>query len=153
LLPKLRGYGLDNWRHLVTEDESWFDHEYVRDRIWAARDENTPEAENRAIASTQAVLTVLWNSHGFHVVNMLPPGELSNASWFKTWSLWFKVSFHLGGVQGIQFMVHIGNMPAHNSRLTRSFFEHNPLKRLPHPPYSPDIYQSDLYLFVKVRER
>jgi hypothetical protein len=32
LLPKLRAHAPDNWRHLVTGDESWFDYEYVRDR-------------------------------------------------------------------------------------------------------------------------
>jgi hypothetical protein len=44
LLPKLRPYAHDNWRHLVTGDESWFYYEYVRDRIWTARDENATDA-------------------------------------------------------------------------------------------------------------
>jgi hypothetical protein len=46
-------------------------------------------------------------------------------------------------------MVHVDNAPAHNSRMTRNFFEHNPLKRPPHPPYSPDIFPSGFYLFGK----
>jgi hypothetical protein len=48
-------------------------------------------------------------------------------------------------------MVHVDNAPAHNSRVTRNFFEHNPLKRLAHQPYSPDISPSDICLFGKVR--
>jgi hypothetical protein len=59
LLPKLRAHAHDNWRHLVTENESWFDYEYVRDRIWTARNENTSEVENRALAFTKIMLTVL----------------------------------------------------------------------------------------------
>jgi transposase len=51
LLPKLRAHAHNNWRELVTGDESWFYHEYVRDRIWTASDENTPEVANRTIAS------------------------------------------------------------------------------------------------------
>jgi hypothetical protein len=31
------------------------------------------------------------------------------------------------------------------------FFKHNTLKRLPHPPYSPDISPWDFYLFGKVK--
>jgi transposase len=50
-----------------------------------------------------------------------------------------------------QLMVHVDNATAHNSRMTRNFFEHNPLKKLPHPPYSPDISPSDFYLFGKVK--
>jgi hypothetical protein len=47
-------------------------------------------------------------------------------------------------------MVHVDNAPDHNSRMTRNFFEHNPLKRHAHRLYSPDICCSDIYLFGKV---
>jgi hypothetical protein len=39
----------------------------------------------------------------------------------------------------------------YNSKVTQEFCEPNPLKRLPHPPYSPDISPSDFYLFGKVK--
>jgi hypothetical protein len=35
--------------------------------------------------------------------------------------------------------------------MTQDFFRHNPLKRFPHLPYSPDISASDFYLFGKVK--
>jgi hypothetical protein len=41
LLPKLCPHAHNDWRHLATGDESWFYYEYVRDRIWTARDQNT----------------------------------------------------------------------------------------------------------------
>jgi hypothetical protein len=78
-LPKPCADAHDNCRHLVTGDERWFHYEYVWDRIWTARDENTPEVGNRTIASMKTLLIVLWNPHGFHVVTMLPPGESFNA--------------------------------------------------------------------------
>jgi hypothetical protein len=46
--------------------------------------------------------------------------------------------------------VHIDNAPAHSSRMAQNFFVHNPLKRLLHPSYSPDIPPSDFDLFRKV---
>jgi hypothetical protein len=49
-----------------------------------------------------------------------------------------------------ELMIHVDNAPTHNLKMTRNFFEHNPLKRLPYPPYSPDISPSDFYLFGKV---
>jgi transposase len=70
LLPKLPAHMHGNWWHLVTGNEGWFYCEYVRDRIWIARDENTLEVENRSIAFTKTMLMVLWNSHGFHVAIM-----------------------------------------------------------------------------------
>jgi hypothetical protein len=36
---------------LLTGNESWFYCETVPDRIWIARDENTPGVENRIVAS------------------------------------------------------------------------------------------------------
>jgi hypothetical protein len=82
LFPKLPARADDNWLHFAKGNKSWFCYEYIRDRIWTARDENMPEVENRTIPSTKTVLTVLWNLHRFHVVTTLPPGELFNAPWF-----------------------------------------------------------------------
>jgi hypothetical protein len=135
------------------EQRDDFYHEYIRNRIWIARDENTSEAENRIIASKKTMLTVLWNLHGFHVVTMLPSGELFNVLWFIDQDLVPLVqSFFASGWSPRQKMiVHIDNAPAHNSRMTRNFFEHNPLRRLLHPPYSPDISPSDFGLFWESR--
>jgi hypothetical protein len=65
---------------MLTRDETWFYYEYVRDLIWTARDENTPEVENRTIASTKTMLKGPWNPHSFNIAFMLPPGELFDAS-------------------------------------------------------------------------
>jgi histone-lysine N-methyltransferase SETMAR len=85
---------------------------------------------------------------------MLPSGESFNESWFidqnlvpspqsffpSGWSPWQK-----------ELMVRVGNAPVHKSRMARNFFVHNPLKRLPHPPRSPDMSPSDFYPFGKVK--
>jgi hypothetical protein len=51
LFAKLRAHAHYVWRHPITGNESWFDSEYVRDRILTVRNENTPELENRTVAS------------------------------------------------------------------------------------------------------
>jgi hypothetical protein len=60
LFPKLRAHTHNNWRHLVTGDESWFYGEYGRDQTWTARDENTTEVENMTAASRK----VWWPDDG-----------------------------------------------------------------------------------------
>jgi hypothetical protein len=49
--------------------------------------------------------------------------------------------------------IDIDNASAHNARVAQNFFKHNPLKRLPHPPYSPDIspWDFDCSLFGQVQ--
>jgi hypothetical protein len=48
-------------------------------------------------------------------------------------------------------VVHIDNASTRHARVTENFFEHNRVKRLPQPPYSPDLSPSDFYLFGKVK--
>jgi hypothetical protein len=86
LLPKLHAHAHDNWRHLGTREESWFYYEYIRDGIWTAQDENTPEVENRTVAPRKSMLIVLWNLHEFHVVTILPP-ELHSKHIVNRWKL------------------------------------------------------------------
>jgi hypothetical protein len=83
-----------------------------------------------------------WNLHGFHVVTMSSPGESFNASWFI-----YQNFFPSGWSPRKTLMVHVDNAPAHKSRMTWNFFEHNPLKRLPHPSYLLDISPSYFYCF------
>jgi hypothetical protein len=47
-------------------------------------------------------------------------------------------------------VVPISSAPTHNSRITQTFLGYNPLKRLPHPPYYPDISPSDFHLLWKM---
>jgi hypothetical protein len=100
------------------------------------------------------MLVVLMNPHDFHFVTALSPDESFNGSWSIDQNLvfWFEVSFDRAGVQSKKLIVQVDKAPVHNSRMTRNFFKHNPLKRLPHPPYSLDIYLSDFYLFWKITE-
>jgi hypothetical protein len=50
-----------------------------------------------------------------------------------------------------RLMVHVDNAPAHNSKTTRNSFEQNPLKRLSHPPHSPNTFPSDFSPFGTVK--
>jgi hypothetical protein len=100
------------------------------------------------------MLTVLWNPHGFHVVTMLPPGASFNAPWLIDENLvplldkFFSTGWNSGQRK---LVVHIDNVPVHNSKMNQNFFEQNSLKRLPNPLYSPDIPQLDFHLFGNVK--
>jgi histone-lysine N-methyltransferase SETMAR len=100
------------------------------------------------------MLTILWNPHGFHVLTMLPKGALFNAAWFLDQNSVHLVArfYHRGRTSGQRKLVlHIDNAPGHRAKMTQNFCEHNPLKRLVHTPYSPDISPSDFYRFGKVK--
>jgi hypothetical protein len=138
----------------VTGDESWFDYEYVRKRIWTGMDDNAPEVANRTIASQKTMLTVLWNPDGFHVAMILPARHSFTAPWFIDQNLQPMIDkfFQNGRRPGQRKLgVHVDNAAPHNARMTRNFFEHTPLNRSPDPPYSPEISPSDFYVFGKIK--
>jgi hypothetical protein len=69
-----------DWHNIITLDESWFclctDHELIS----VAPGEMVPEREQRMIQSPKSMITVAWNTSGFHVLTALPNGAKSNAS-------------------------------------------------------------------------
>jgi histone-lysine N-methyltransferase SETMAR len=49
-------------------------------------------------------------------------------------------------------MILIDRPSRHAAQMTQNFFTCNGLRKLDHPPYSPDIASSDFSLFVKVKK-
>jgi hypothetical protein len=48
-------------------------------------------------------------------------------------------------------IVHAENPGQHVTKCVTEYMDHNPLKRVPHPPYPPDLAPSDFYLFGYVK--
>jgi hypothetical protein len=85
---------------------------------------------------------------------MLSPGVSFILSWLIDENLvplldkFFRAGWRAGQRS---LVVRVDNAPAHNSKMTRDFLEHNPLQRLQHPPYSRNTSSSDFCLFGKVK--
>jgi hypothetical protein len=87
------------------------------------------------------MLTVFWNSHGFHVVTTWPPRGSRNASWSIEQKLMTLIAtfFELGWNPGQRKLsVNLDKAAPHNSRMTHNWREHEPLRRLLNLPYSLD---------------
>jgi hypothetical protein len=112
------------------------------------------EVKNRTVSSRKSMLTVFWNSHGFHLVTILLPRPSFHVVWLIDGNLiplldkFFPAEWN---ARERKLVMHMDNAPIYNSRVTQDFFGHNPVKILPHPPYSPDIWPLDFYLFGKVK--
>jgi histone-lysine N-methyltransferase SETMAR len=50
-------------------------------------------------------------------------------------------------------VIHADDAKTHTGEKCRTFCEENELRLAPHPPYSPDLAPSDLFLFDYVKER
>jgi hypothetical protein len=59
------------WHEIVTFDESWFYLSTDHELIWLPQDETVPEHERYTVQSKTLMLTVVWNPHRFHVIDLL----------------------------------------------------------------------------------
>jgi hypothetical protein len=81
LLCELRLVNDQGWQCLITLDESKFylapDHE----QIWLRPDQEQPESAKRMIHDKIIIMSIAWNSLGFHFVKALPNRRIDNADY------------------------------------------------------------------------
>jgi hypothetical protein len=87
------------------------------------------------------MLTVAWNSDGFHMIDVLPKHNKSNTGHY--------ISHILSPLLDIfrpyrddpwkHFMIHADNARPYCAKTVTQFLDHNSIRRAPHPFYSPDI--------------
>jgi hypothetical protein len=62
------------WKYIVTLDKAWFYFSDQFTRIWLSHDELQPSFPKQTIASQNLITAVVWNPHGFQVIQFLPKG-------------------------------------------------------------------------------
>jgi histone-lysine N-methyltransferase SETMAR len=136
------------WHDLIPLDESWFYFSTDREMIWLAPGETTPR-ERHMIQSPKIMVTVAWNTSGFHVLAALPKGIKFNARYYITDILTPIMEWRAGsGIRSPRkLIVHADNSRPHTAKSSMEFFEANGMRKAPHPAYSPDLAPSDFFLF------
>jgi hypothetical protein len=74
LLQVLRLAKHHAWKYIVAMEEAWFDLSNYFDRIWLPHDELSLSFPKQTIASQKLKITLVWNPHGFHVIQPLLKG-------------------------------------------------------------------------------
>jgi histone-lysine N-methyltransferase SETMAR len=142
------------WHNIVTLDESWFYLSTDHELIWFPADGKVPEMERHTVHSEKLMLMIVWNSSGFHLINVLSKGFKFNATHYVTNILssladWRKVQ---AGGSTRRLIVHADNARPHSAQIMEQLLKQNRMKRAPHPVYSPNLAPSDFYLFGHVKQ-
>jgi histone-lysine N-methyltransferase SETMAR len=98
----------------------------------------------------------MWNPTGFYVIDRLPNGTKLNSAYFVTNILipLQEAMFTQGSAaHQKRLVIHLDNCSVHTSRVSTEWLEEHDMRRMPQPPYSPDLVPSDFYLFPTVKER
>jgi len=139
-------------------DETWLDsfdpESKVRSVVWKYVS-SPPPRKFRVIASTHEVMaTVFWDADGIVRIDYLEHGSIITGIYYA--DLIRKVRAALKEKRrrklrhGVLF--HQDNEPAHMSSQALANVRNVGFRLLPHLPYSPDLTQSDFYLFPKLKE-
>jgi hypothetical protein len=138
---------------IVTLDESWFYLSTDCEFVWLSRDEKVPERERHTTQSRNFMLTIVWNTRGFHLIKVLEKGRKFNTSHYITQILEPLSQWRSIGPTGNErkLLVHADNGRPHTAKPSTQYFNENRMKSASHPPYSPDLAPLDFYLFGYVK--
>jgi transposase len=93
------------------------------------------------------MITVVWNPHGFHVIQSLPKG----IKWTGRYSS-ENILSQIAALRDVgnhrEMIVYADNSGPHVAKYVTEYMDQNSLKRAPHPPYSLDLAPSDFYLDI-----
>jgi hypothetical protein len=109
-------------------DEARFYFSNQHEQIWLPEDEDSPTNTRPMISSPKALLTILWNPHGFHVVKILPTG----CKWTSPDSVDRRFpeicALHIAGGQR-KLVVHADNARPHVSTRVQQDMESHSVRR------------------------
>jgi hypothetical protein len=101
------------------------------------------------IEDRKMMVTIVWNSQGFHLIDALPKSQKFNASYYIDMILQLLLE-NRSTVLGPGLIIHADNAWPHTARKTLEFCRENRLGMASHPPYSPDLAPFNLFLFENV---
>jgi transposase len=100
------------------------------------------------------MLTVIWGTNGFHVVDLMVEGTSFDSRYFidrVMTALIRKISPSGRKSHAPRLHVHLDNCRVHTSKRANEFFEANRIVRVPQPPYTPDLAPPDFWRFGNLK--
>jgi histone-lysine N-methyltransferase SETMAR len=131
-------------KYLVALDKAWFYFSNQHEQIWLPDHEDPPTIERQTISSPKTMLTVVWNPHGFHLVNGLPKGQKGTGQDYID-----HILPEIGALRVARdrrkLVVHADNAKPQVAKRVKQYLGENALRSAPHPPYSPDLAPRDFF--------
>jgi histone-lysine N-methyltransferase SETMAR len=145
-----------NFARIIAGDQSWFFLEYFRNHVWRLGEDNIPEWVLQKMDTEKHMFTIFWSTIRLMIEKCLQEHDRFDSTYFCDViipRLTSAVFPDQGRWHKQQVYVHMDIAKPHNSKRSVQCISDNNFKRIPHPPYSPHIAPSDLYLFGTVKQR
>ncbi|GFW57747.1 histone-lysine N-methyltransferase SETMAR [Trichonephila clavipes] len=140
------------WCRLITVDETWIHHytpeTKIQSKQWTAKWEPAPKKAKTVFSAGKVTMTVLWTSHAVILIGF-QKGKTITGTYYA--SLLDKLKAELAEnqshLQKKKIVFQQDNAPFHTSAVVMANIQELRFQLLDHPPYSPDLALSDLFLF------
>lgn len=141
---------------VITGDQSWFYLNNDAEFKWCDDDDPRPKKRKRTFDSRKVMITTFFGGNKIWMIDMLPEDTTYDAKYHVEHILPYlqaKVKEVRPLAQNHTFYLHLDNASPHTSKMASDFLQTSVFKRLPHPPYSPDLAPLDFYFhgFIKGR--
>ena len=138
---------------LVTLDESWFYLTCYSDGIWTDGSER-PQIPKRQISDEKFMFLTAFSTAVLIMIEMLPPKTNFNSNYMCS-TILPQLKLNAQRIPNVskQILVrlHFENARPHVSKMTTSKINTLRMKKLPQPPFSPDISPNDFFLYGYVK--
>ena len=142
---------------IVTGDETWIYHfqpdSKAENKVWVSSEGDRPVIAGRCKTSSRMLPAIFFDSKGPVLHIPVPKGRSITGKFYRESVLTQLVDFYQKrrlrtGVRSIK-LLH-DNAPAHISTMVQEYLKESGLDVLDHPPYSPDLFPCDFWLFPRL---
>lgn len=157
LLNKMRRWGVDGMKNIVTGDETYIHYHEPGNRLermaWTRQGEPTPTEVRQSTFTGKVLYTFFFGVDGLVCKVLSPPGSTVTATFYAETVL-PSVLASFRRLRPNQILrLHHDNAPPHRSKKVAAFITQNDIQCIRHPPYSPDLAPCDFWLFPVLKSR
>ena len=143
--------------HIVTGDETLVSHITPESKQQSLHWKHTssPKRKNfkQTISTRKIMCTVFWDGQGVLLVEFLPQGTIINSVYCEMLKkLRHAVQNKRRGMLSATILLLHNNTRPHCAAQTQDLITSFRWEQMNHPPYSPDLAQSDFHLFLHLKK-
>jgi histone-lysine N-methyltransferase SETMAR len=154
MLAELSTQEPHNFAFVYTGDESWMLYVYPHKTQWISNWDEPEEVERPSHHHRKIMLTVFFNGNGKFAMDLMEEGRTMNSEYFcETVLPGVAVAAYGEGRRphARKAVVHFDNAPIHNTKNAKRKVASLGMRRMDHPPYSPDLAPCDFFLFGYIK--
>jgi len=142
---------------VITGDEMWcfqYDPETKRQSLqWKTQNLPWPKKACTFQSQVKTMLVCFFDHKWIVHYEFTAQGQMVNQQCYLEVLTWLRESVQRKrpGLWPDKWILHQDNAPAHDALRVREFLAKNPITKMDHPPYSPDLAPCDFWLFPKLK--